>query len=44
MFNYTKWGSWDSIFQDMLSKPTEVVVVATKSRGRPNNPYYEGVS
>jgi hypothetical protein len=47
--NLTEWSSWDSILVDMLDRPSDVVVVSARRRGRghggwsKNNPYMEDV-
>jgi hypothetical protein len=47
--NVTEWSSWDSILVDMLHRPSDVVVVSARRRGRgcggwsKNNPYLEDV-
>jgi len=48
--NVTQWSEWDSILLDMLHRPTDVIVVSARRRGRgnggwsKNNPYMEDVS
>ena len=53
-FNLTKFDEWDSILRDMLSRPSDVVIVSAKGRRydggwqghdgkRKVNPYLEEV-
>jgi hypothetical protein len=49
-FNLTIYPEWDSILQDMTSRPSEVVIVSARRRGgghggwSKDNPYLEDVS
>ncbi len=49
-FNTTKYGSWDAVLLDILSRPKQVIVIRAKRRGRGHggwskeNPYLPDVS